>query len=111
MTSGFPSTGLAAPSLDTTLLSLSNRNSPLTGGGAGQDARKAAEEFEAFFVSQMLNHMFSGIETDPLFGGGQGETVFRSLMADEYAKAISRSGGIGLADSVMGEIIRLQEGQ
>ena len=30
--------------------------------------------------------MFSGIKTDGMFGGGQGEQMFRSLMIDQYAK-------------------------
>ncbi len=71
---------------------------------------QAAEEFEAFFLSQMLSHMFAGIEPDSKFGGGHGETVFRSLLVDEYGKAIAQSGGIGIADAVAREMIKLQEG-
>ena len=72
-------------------------------------AKKTAEDFEAFFLSQMFEHMFSGIEPDALFGGGQGEEVFRSMMFQEYGKAVARQGGIGLADMVQKEIIKLQE--
>jgi len=72
-------------------------------------AQKAAEEFEAFFLSQVLNSMASGIETDPTFGGGESEKVFRSMLNDEYAKSMSRSGGVGIADSVYREILALQE--
>ena len=32
--------------------------------------------------------MFSGISTDGPFGGGEGEEMFRSLMIDQYGKAI-----------------------
>ncbi|MBO6827762.1 MAG: rod-binding protein [Sneathiella sp.] len=72
-------------------------------------AQKAAEEFEAFFLSQVLNSMSSGIETDPTFGGGESEKVFRSMLNDEYAKSMSRSGGVGIADAVYREILALQE--
>lgn len=72
-------------------------------------ARKAAEEFEAVFVSQMINAMFSGIKTDGPFGGGHGEKMFRSLINQEYAKSIVQQGGLGIADNVMREIQRLQE--
>ena len=88
---------------------LANRASPLAGNTAPGEARKAAESFEAFFISQMLSDMFAGVETDPLFGGGAGETVFRSLMIDEYGKSLASAGGVGIADSVLAEIIRLQE--
>ena len=94
---------------DSVTQSLANRASPLEGLSANGDARKAAESFEAFFISQMLSDMFAGVETDPLFGGGHGETIFRSLMVDEYGKSLAKTGGIGIADNVMREIIRLQE--
>ena len=89
--------------------SLANRASPLDDLSAQADVREAAQSFEAFFISQMLADMFAGVETDPVFGGGPGETVFRSLMIDEYGKAVAKSGGIGIADNVMREIVLMQE--
>ena len=74
-------------------------------------ARQAAEDFEAVFLSQMLSHMFAGVETGGPFGGGHAEEVFQSVMVDEYGKMMARSGGVGLADSVMNEILRMQESQ
>lgn len=71
--------------------------------------RRTAEDFEAFFLSQMFEHMFSGIEPDALFGGGQGEAVFRSVMFQEYGKAVARQGGVGIADMVQREMLKLQE--
>ncbi|MFT5180565.1 MAG: flagellar protein FlgJ [Alphaproteobacteria bacterium] len=95
--------------LESATQSLTNRASPLEGKTAPGAAQKAAESFEAFFISQMLSDMFAGVETDPLFGGGPGETVFRSLMIDEYGKSLAGTGGVGIAESVLGEIVRLQE--
>jgi len=111
MSGNLISTSAALPNaaLESVTQTLANRASPLEGRIPNGDARKAAESFEAFFISQMLSNMFAGIETDPLFGGGQGETVFRSLMIDEYGKSVASSGGVGIADSVLREIIRLQE--
>lgn len=71
---------------------------------------KAAKEFEAVFISQMLGHMFEGIETDSMFGGGQAEQVYRGMQIEEYGKIITEAGGIGLADSVRSEMIKMQEG-
>ncbi len=79
-------------------------------GDAGATAR-TAEDFEAFFLSQMFEHMFSGIEADPMFGGGQGEEVFRSMLFQEYGKAVARQGGIGLSAMVQTEMLKLQEAQ
>ena len=77
---------------------------------AGQ-AEKAARDFEAVFLGQMLKHIFSGIETDPVFGGGHGETVFRGLLIDEIGKQIADTGGIGIADRVRQDLLRVQEGK
>lgn len=71
-------------------------------------ARKAAEDFESVFVSQMMEPMFQGLKTDGMFGGGQGEQVFRSLMIQEVGKEISKAGGIGISDAVYGEMLRMQ---
>ena len=72
-------------------------------------ARKVAEDFEAFFLSQFIGNMFSGIKTDGPFGGGQGEEIFRSMLTQEYGKIMARNGGVGIADSVYREIIKRQE--
>lgn len=71
--------------------------------------REAAEEFEAFFLSQFLNSMTSGLQTDGMFGGGESEKVFRSMLNEEYAKTISRQNGIGVADAVFREMLAMQE--
>jgi Rod binding domain-containing protein len=72
-------------------------------------ADKAAKEFEAVFIGQMVSAMFEGVKSDGPFGGGSGETIFRSLMIEQYSKTIAGQGGFGLADQVKREILRLQE--
>src|SRR3546814_4296075 len=84
----------------------------LAGAGETRDraaAREAAENFEAVFVSQMVSHMFAGIQEDSLFGGGQAGDLFGSMLHDEYGRALAKSGGVGLADQVMRQILKLQE--
>ena len=71
--------------------------------------KKVAQQFESVFISQFMGEMFSGISTDGPFGGGQGEEMFRSLMIDEYGKQIAKQGGIGLADSITRQLIKMQE--
>jgi peptidoglycan hydrolase FlgJ len=80
----------------------------------GVDARRmreTAEQFEASFLSQMLKPMFEGLDTNGLFGGGEAEATWRSFLIDEMAKKTVQSGGIGLADTVMAEMIRMQSEQ
>jgi len=79
-----------------------------TGPTPNEEIRRVAEEFEAIFLSEMLAPMFESLETDGLGGGGQGEQMFRPMLVERYAEAISRAGGVGIADSVMREMMRLQ---
>lgn len=72
-------------------------------------AKKAGQQFEGVFVAQVLGSMFEGISTDPPFGGGEGEAMFRSLMLDEYGKQIAAQGGFGLAKAVTSELLKTQE--
>lgn len=74
-------------------------------------ARAVGEEFEAFVISSFAESMFSGVPTDGPFGGGHGEQVFRSLLIQEYGKEMSKAGGIGLADQVTREMLKMQEVQ
>jgi len=76
---------------------------------APDELRRAAEEFEAVFLAEMLSPMFEALDTDGLGGGGLGEQMFRPMLVERYAEAIARAGGVGIADSVVRELMRLQE--
>lgn len=80
--------------------------------GKGLDLRKtreAAQDFEAFFLGQMMQPMFEGVDADEPFGGGAAEQMWRSLEIDEFGKAFARQGGVGIADMVVRQMIQLQE--
>lgn len=72
------------------------------------EIRRTAEEFEAVFLAQMLAPMFEGIDTDGLGGGGMGEEIFRPMLIERYAEALAKSGGVGIADSLVRELMRMQ---
>lgn len=69
---------------------------------------RVAEDYEAVFLSQMLQHMFAGVDLDPT-ADGPGEDIYKSMMVDEYGKILARSGGIGVADYVKREMLKMQE--
>ena len=71
-------------------------------------AKEAATAFEAQFLSSMLQQMFSGVETDGPFGGGFGEEMFRSVMTEAMAKQMTKAGGVGVADTIQRELLKLQ---
>lgn len=74
-------------------------------------AKATAKDFEAMFMTQMLNHMFTGLDQEKsLFGGGHAEGMFRPMLLEEYGKMIAHRGnGIGLADQVTRALLAHQE--
>lgn len=78
-------------------------------GASDAELRSTAEKFEGMFLSQMFQYMFEGVKTDETFGGGNAETMYRSLMIDEYGKAVAKRGGVGIADHVYSAMLAAQE--
>jgi Rod binding domain-containing protein len=56
----------------------------------------------------MLQQMFDGVETAPPFGGGPGEAMFKSFLTDAMGKQMAKAGGVGVADDVAREMLKLQ---
>ncbi len=73
--------------------------------------RETAEAFEASFLSQMLKPMFEGLSTEAPFGGGEAEGTWRGFLVDAMAKQTVKAGGIGLADQVVAQMLKMQEAQ
>lgn len=75
--------------------------------GARNDARSQAEAFEATFLSTMFETMFAGVgQEGPLGNGAAG--MWRSFLTQEYAKQVTKAGGVGLADQVYSTLIAHQ---
>ncbi len=59
---------------------------------------KAAQDFEAVFVGQMLKQVHKSLSGDkPLFGGSQEAKMYQDMMDEATAQQMSRSGSFGLA--------------
>ena len=71
--------------------------------------KTAAKDFEGVFLSEMMSHMFEGTQTDPEFGGGQGEDMFKGLLVQEYGKEMAKGNGIGIADQLQKMMINMQQ--
>lgn len=75
-----------------------------------EQIRRTAEDFEASFLAAMLQPVFAALPTEGPFGGGPGEASFRSFMVEAMARQTVRAGGVGLADRVQSEMLKMQEG-
>jgi Rod binding domain-containing protein len=92
------------------LQGVGRRGPSLSGGELDQKkVREAAQDFEGFFISQMMEHMMSGMEPNEIFGGGDAEETWRSLLNQEYGKQVAKSGKLGIANDVMTAMLRAQE--
>ena len=81
---------------------------PPHAGNSVRGARGRAG-FRGVLPVASVRDMFSGLGDDKLFGGGEGENIYRSLLIQEYSKVAAKSGGVGIADAVQREILRAQE--
>ena len=77
--------------------------------GRRPSADKAAVEFEAVFLAQMLEHMFEEVDEDSLFADPESEEIYRSWLADAYGNLVANAGGVGIADQVRRELLKAQE--
>jgi Rod binding domain-containing protein len=69
---------------------------------------KTAQNFEASFLTSMLQTMFQSVSTAPPFGGGPGEDMWKSFLSEAMAKNMARHGGIGVSKAVEREMLKLQ---
>lgn len=81
---------------------------PTLGNSRNEHLRETAEEFESVFLAQALQALNHGLGSAGPFGEGGGD-AFADMLQQEYGRLISRSGGIGIADAVMREMLRMQE--
>jgi Rod binding domain-containing protein len=74
-------------------------------------ARKQADDFESVFLEQVTQQLMATPEgtEGPLGENGTGGNIFKSQLTSEYAKQLQKAGGIGLSDSIMRDLLKVQE--
>ena len=83
---------------------------PAKADAAQGKLRRTAEDFTSVALNELLKPIFDTADTsDGPFGGGAAEQAFKPMMVAEIAKNIARNGGLGLAEPVLQQMLRLQE--
>jgi peptidoglycan hydrolase FlgJ len=101
--------GQALASVTSSALGAATGSSGATGSTA--KIKKTAQDFESMFLEQTLDKLNGSPGSEgPLGENGTGGGVYRSMLNQEYAKGIVQSGGVGIGDQVMREMLRLQGG-
>lgn len=67
-----------------------------------------ARKFEASFLTTMFETMFNSVPTDSVFGGGPGEDMWKSFLAEAMANQTAKNGGVGVSSAVEREMLKLQ---
>lgn len=64
----------------------------------------AARGLEMMLMDQMIQQMRQTVPENEFMPQSQGEKIFRSMLDSEYARIISETGGVGVADLVLAQI-------
>ena len=105
---------LPAPGLNAAdLITAKNGVTPQSVGKASAaslaKAKTSAQDFESVFLNSMFQHMFSGVTGEGPMGGNGASGTWRSFLTEQYAKTVTKAGGIGIADQVYKSLIAQQE--
>ena len=71
--------------------------------------RSQATELEGVFLNTLMKELFASLETEDGFGGGYAEETWRGMQAEQLSNQIAENGGLGIAESLIGDLIAMQE--
>ncbi|MBI2605438.1 MAG: rod-binding protein [Deltaproteobacteria bacterium] len=66
--------------------------------------RAAAQGMEALMVDQMIQEMRKTVPDNDIVPVSHGERVYRSMLDSEYARILSESGTLGIAELIVAEM-------
>jgi flagellar protein FlgJ len=93
----------AAPEFSTILKKLENQAGQAT-SHEQEEARKAATQFEALLLQQMLQAMWSTIPKDGAFAPSRDEETYREMLHQGIANDIAEGQGIGIKAVILKEL-------
>ena len=70
-------------------------------------ARQQAVELEGIFLNTLMKEMFASLEAE----GGFAEETWRGMQAEQFADAMAKADGIGLANAIVSDLIAVQSGE
>ncbi len=75
-------------------------------------AHAVAADFESVYIADAFKSMFKDVSVDPLTGTSDtSNETWRDMLLDHYAQDFVKKGGIGIADNIAAELIKIQEGR
>ena len=73
------------------------------------ETKKAATQFEALLLHQMMNAMWQTVPKDGLLSGSREESLYRDMLNQAVATSIAENKSIGIRDVVMKDLQKQQK--
>ena len=85
--------------------------SSLNRSGSGNQSemarlRESCQDFESIFVKQMLDSMKKTVNRSELVKRNMGEDIFEDMLYDEYAKKMTETSRLGIAEMMFNQLSR-----
>jgi Rod binding domain-containing protein len=75
----------------------------------GKALEKTCRDFESLFINYLMQEMRKTIPEDSLFGGGEAEKIYSSMLDSEVSKTIAQQRSIGLATLLYEQLSSVQD--
>lgn len=92
---------------------IAERHIAAAGASSGVNARRdgAAQEFERFFLYQMVREMRKSVPKTDLFGKSQQKEVYEEMFDDFMSGEMAKSNQLGIGNLVKQELQKTQDAQ
>lgn len=67
---------------------------------------KAATDFEALLLQQMVQSMWKTVPTEGMLSGSNEEGMYRDMLSEQFAQELAQGQSLGLKDAVLGEMMK-----
>ena len=71
--------------------------------------RKVCQDFESLLIGQMLKSMRETVPKSDVFGSREKEEIFQSMLDEQTAIEMSKTGALGLAEMLYSQLSKLTE--
>ena len=71
---------------------------------SGEKAAKAATDFEAMLIKQMLTSMTKSLDGEGFFGSGAGSNLYQDMFINEVAQNMASNQSFGLAQQILQQV-------
>lgn len=69
-----------------------------------EQLEKAAEQFEAIFLQQMVNSMWSAVPNEGLLSGSNEEALYRDMFNQAITEEMAKTQSLGVKDLIIKEM-------